>query len=259
MKKIHILLSMILLFVPCIPALAAFGVSPTYFRNSELYPGQDYEKIINLLRTNDSPLETARIEYAVGQASDWFSADEKNPIVLDSGTVRKPVKIKISVPSKAKPGTYSGKINIFLSAGNRAGSNVVLGISIKTQIIVLEKTALGSILLQVEKNGEAWYISPSDRKKYYLGNPSSAFGVMKNLSIGARHAFFGVDKSYPNENLGKIYLDIEDHGRAYYINPRDRKAYYLGCPQDAFRVMSMQGQGATDAALDKFKTGSVEL
>src|SRR6056297_1304036 len=30
----------------------------------------------------------------------------------------------------------------------------------------------GKILLQVEKNGEAWYIKPSDKKRVFLGRPT---------------------------------------------------------------------------------------
>ncbi len=42
----------------------------------------------------------------------------------------------------------------------------------------------GKILLQVEKNGEAWYVNPGDGKRYFLGRPSDAFNVMRNLGLG---------------------------------------------------------------------------
>lgn len=40
----------------------------------------------------------------------------------------------------------------------------------------------GRILLQVEGHGEAWYVSPSDGKRYLLGNPADAFRVMRDLN-----------------------------------------------------------------------------
>ena len=46
----------------------------------------------------------------------------------------------------------------------------------------------GRILLQVENKGEAWYINPQDGKKYYLGYPSQAFAIMRNLSVGISNA-----------------------------------------------------------------------
>ena len=42
----------------------------------------------------------------------------------------------------------------------------------------------GRIVLQVEKNGEAWYINPDTHQRHYLGRPSDAFGVMRNLGLG---------------------------------------------------------------------------
>ena len=42
----------------------------------------------------------------------------------------------------------------------------------------------GRIVLQVEDNGEAWYVSPVNGKRYYLGRPVDAFAVMRNLGLG---------------------------------------------------------------------------
>lgn len=42
----------------------------------------------------------------------------------------------------------------------------------------------GKILLQVQKNGEAWYVNPADGKRYYLGNGDLAFQIMRYLSLG---------------------------------------------------------------------------
>ncbi|MCK4554609.1 hypothetical protein KAU19_06670 [Candidatus Parcubacteria bacterium] len=52
---------------------------------------------------------------------------------------------------------------------------------------------LGKIFLQTEQNGQAWYINPTNKKRYYLGKPVDAFAIMKNLSLGIT-----------NENLNKI-------------------------------------------------------
>lgn len=42
----------------------------------------------------------------------------------------------------------------------------------------------GKIFLQVENNGEAWYVNPADGKRYFLGRPADAFSVMRNLGLG---------------------------------------------------------------------------
>ncbi len=46
------------------------------------------------------------------------------------------------------------------------------------------KTQAGRIFLQVEKNGEAWYVNPENNKRYFLGRPNDAFNVMRNLGLG---------------------------------------------------------------------------
>jgi len=42
----------------------------------------------------------------------------------------------------------------------------------------------GKLLLQVEGRGEAWYVSPVDGKRYFLGRPADAFEVMRKLGLG---------------------------------------------------------------------------
>ncbi|MFH1255485.1 MAG: trypsin-like peptidase domain-containing protein [bacterium] len=49
----------------------------------------------------------------------------------------------------------------------------------------------GKIFLQVERNGEAWYINPADGKRYFLGRPTDAFQVMRNIGLGISNNDFG--------------------------------------------------------------------
>lgn len=51
--------------------------------------------------------------------------------------------------------------------------------------VAFAKKQAGKILLQVESRGEAWYISPLDNKRYFLGRPGDAFSVMRYLGVGA--------------------------------------------------------------------------
>ncbi len=48
----------------------------------------------------------------------------------------------------------------------------------------------GKILLQVQNHGEAWYVNPDNKKKYYLGKPINAFQIMKYLSLGISNKNF---------------------------------------------------------------------
>lgn len=113
----------------------------------------------------------------------------------------------------------------------------------------------GRILLQVESHGEAWYVNPGNNKKYYLGRPADALNIMRNLGLGATHDFIASHSAYPDHVLGKILIDVDDYGKAYYIYPKDKKRYYLGRPDDAFAVMKQLGLGITNANLNKITVG----
>lgn len=111
----------------------------------------------------------------------------------------------------------------------------------------------GRILLQVEENGEAWYMNPSDQKRYFLSSPDKAFALMRDLGLGATHDFLTTHSVYPDHVLGKILIDVDDLGRAYYISPSDRLAYYLGSPAEAFSVMRKLGLGISNNDIRKLE------
>ena len=51
---------------------------------------------------------------------------------------------------------------------------------------------------------------------------------------------------------GKILLQVEESGEAWYINPSSQKRFYLGRPDDAFQVMREQGLGVSNNDFDSF-------
>lgn len=111
----------------------------------------------------------------------------------------------------------------------------------------------GRILLQVERNGRSWYVYPVDNKRYFLGRKQDAFNLMRKLGLGITHKYLTtyIDKTFPKAVAGKILLDVETNGEAYYINPLDMKGYYLGRPDDAYTIMRNFGLGITNANLKK--------
>lgn len=171
------------------------------------------------------------------------------------------------------------------------------------------KSLAGRILLDVEQNGEAWYVLPSSYERVSLGRPADAFRVMRELGLGIRKAdlsalppaFFAVagadtdsdgladsfeealgtdperadtdgdgyqDKEELQQNYsptgpsrfqtnqpllnrmkGRILLQVEGAGQAWYVYPVDNKRYYLGRPEDAFRIMRELSLGITHANL----------
>jgi len=46
----------------------------------------------------------------------------------------------------------------------------------------------GRIVLDVEQNGEAWYVYPETDERYFLSRPDDAFAVMRTLGLGITNA-----------------------------------------------------------------------
>ena len=130
----------------------------------------------------------------------------------------------------------------------------------------------GKIFLQVEENGEAWYVSPTrENWRFFMCRPSAAFDLMRDHSIGITNADLervkmaedsapplgGVDPHVgdsPDAALGErlsgyILLQVEDNGEAWYVWPETNERYYLGRSEDAFAVMRLKGYGITNTDL----------
>jgi len=113
--------------------------------------------------------------------------------------------------------------------------------------IDLSERLSGKILLQVEKNGEGWYLNPENNKRYFLGRPADAFRIMRELGLGVSESTYNSFSGYaPSRLSGKILLRVEANGEAYYVFPDDLKLYFLGRPADAFQVMREKGLGITN-------------
>ena len=79
-----------------------------------------------------------------------------------------------------------------------------------------------------------------------------------DVIANARKNFTKLDKSLVNAVIGRIVLQVEDRGRAWYINPKDGKKYYLGRPTNAFQVMRILGDGISTANLEKLPVGIMD-
>lgn len=132
----------------------------------------------------------------------------------------------------------------------------------------LGKKLIGQILLNVQGNGEAWYVYPEDNKRYYLGRPADAFQIMRELGLGINEIDFqriaqagmpvAGDLDLAKRLAGKIVLQVEENGEAWYIYPKDLKKYYLGRPADAFKIMRELSLGITRENLAKIHKSGLE-
>lgn len=202
--------------------------------------------------------------------------------------------------------------DITCEAGNITQNN--------TSNLNLTNKLLGRILLQVEENGEAWYVNPSDKIRYSMGRPTDAFNLMRNLGLGISNddlnkiqiadanlntgtdndgdglsealenairtsdnnidsdndsyddkteiingytplgtGKLSLDSSFSKNQAGKILLQVEQNGEAWYVNPLDNKRYFMGRPSDAFNLMRSLGLGITNEDISSISKNEVEI
>ena len=172
----------------------------------------------------------------------------------------------------------------------------------------------GKILLQVEENGEAWYVKPSDGKRIYMKDGEVAYNMMRDLGLGITNNDLAkipigiedrfecldtdndglcnkleeglgtdinnsdsdgdgyndglevkngynplgsnkltYDNSLINNLKGKILLQVESRGEAWYVNPDDNKRYYMTDGDAAYQIMRFLSLGITNIDLEKIR------
>ena len=137
-------------------------------------------------------------------------------------------------------------------------------------------TAFGQILLQVNENGEAWYIDPVSEDRFYLKDGSAAFELMRTFGLGITNGDL-VDipsvtgpqevegmtsicesNSLANRLVGRILLQVEENGEAWYVEPTTCHRVYLKDGNAAFEIMHYLGLGASNEDIESINLGETE-
>ncbi len=112
----------------------------------------------------------------------------------------------------------------------------------------------GYVLLQVQANGEAWYVNPTDEKRWYLKDGSAAYQIMRALGLGISESdyakFAAGNTALRTRLMGKIVLRVEAHGEAYYLCPRTKTLSYIKDGDAAYQIMRACGLGITNDDLN---------
>ncbi len=103
----------------------------------------------------------------------------------------------------------------------------------------------------MEARGEAWYVDPDSGKRFFLGTAEDAYTLMRRKGLGVRHETLSRYQrhGYPKRLSGRILLDVEARGEAYYVVPGSLQGIYLGRASDAYALMRQYGLGITDRQL----------
>ncbi|MFH0892193.1 MAG: CARDB domain-containing protein [Candidatus Falkowbacteria bacterium] len=97
--------------------------------------------------------------------------------------------------------------------------------------------ALGTDKEKADTDGDGL----SDREESERGS-NPAYG--RNLAIIT-------DNGFAAKHKGKIFLQTERNGEAWYVNPADNRRYFLGRPADAWEIMRTLGLGISNADFKK--------
>jgi hypothetical protein len=121
----------------------------------------------------------------------------------------------------------------------------------------------GYILLDVQSHGEAWYLNPTDSKRYYMRDGAIAYQMMRSFGLGVTEADYAKiaagDYTIKNRLRGRIVLRVLAHGEAYYIHPKTLTVHYLKDGPAAYEVMRYNSLGITSADLTKITTSEVPI
>ena len=119
----------------------------------------------------------------------------------------------------------------------------------------------GQILLEVERNGEAWYVHEEERR--YMPDGASAYQLMRDLGLGITDKDLanipdGGDtvtiKNKPdvcgtnvmaNRLKGRILLQVQQLGEAWYIYPKNCQRIYMSDGEAAYEIMRFLSLGIT--------------
>lgn len=133
----------------------------------------------------------------------------------------------------------------------------------------------GYILLQVQANGEAWYVNPSNFKKYYMKDGAVAYEMMRSFGLGITDTDLAKipvtndtsemknsssicsSNSLASKLKGKILLQVQQHGEAWYIYPKTCRRIYMKDGAAAYEIMRYLGLGITNTDLNKLATGTL--
>lgn len=139
----------------------------------------------------------------------------------------------------------------------------------------LIKKLAGRILLQVETKGQAWYLDKVSLKRYYLADSPSAYQALRKFGLGITNndlakipvaSTSALPSDYiksakysttlTNKLKGRIVLQVENHGEAWYINPVDGLRYYLANGEAAYQIMRNLSLGITNSNIHTITVGN---
>jgi hypothetical protein len=115
-------------------ALAGFGVTPPYVRNTSLTRNSVYEQQILLVRGDPNVPLKATVIVDAPEIYDWIEILEGTEFELPRGEQKVPMTVRVTVPSDADFKDYTGAIRIKTGAIDDAVGAAAVNISLGAQV-----------------------------------------------------------------------------------------------------------------------------
>jgi len=124
-------------------ALAGFGVTPPYVRNTSLTRNSTYEQQILLVRGDPNVPLKATVIIDAPEIYDWIEIVGGTEFELPRGEQKVPMTVRVKVPEDADFKNYTGAIRIKTGAaddaGLQSGVNISLGAQVDVDLTVIDK------------------------------------------------------------------------------------------------------------------------
>ncbi len=110
----------------------------------------------------------------------------------------------------------------------------------------------GWIMLAVDRSGEAYYVDPITRARYYLKDGATAYEFLRTFGLGITTANLeqipeagsgDTPGSLARSTAGRILLQVDSLGEAWYVHPETLERHYMADGAEAYRIMRELSEG----------------
>jgi len=124
-------------------AMAGFGVTPPFVRNTSLTRNSTYEQKILLVRGDPTVPLKATVIVDAPEVEDWIEIIEGDTFILPKGEQKVPMTVRVTVPDDVDFKRYTGAIRIKTGAtDDQVGTgavNISLGAQVDIELNVIDK------------------------------------------------------------------------------------------------------------------------
>lgn len=146
------------------------------------------------------------------------------------------------------------------------GSQRLVSVPDSTTDALVERLA-GWIMLAVDRAGEAYYVDPVTRARYYLKDGPTAYEFLRTFGLGITTANLeqipeagSGDRvsSLARSLAGRILLQVDSVGEAWYIHPETYERHYMADGAEAYRIMRELSEGTMYQWIADIPSGVVQ-